>query len=1038
MHVYDKHSIATLHINAPLIKNGVKSNGVKSNGVKSQKFSQGAINQNLIHVKLDRQPPTIPNRKLSLSVVNPCSIAGPKGKTQDFLDYVISTKSDLCVLTETFLTTHHDTTRAQLNASGYAFDDQPRLTGAARGGTGLFYRDCFKVKKTCFGQKTSFEYSEWLVTWSNKRLKICIIYHPPYSQNNRVSNSDFLDEFEEYLETVVLSDEMLCICGDFNIHMNKPADQHQIRLSDMLTGYGLLNHINFPTHKEGNTLDLVITRNNGELNISNTKPGYFISDHCFVHVQFSTPSPNLTIKSISYRKIKSIDLPAFKSDLFEICRELDSIEDIETLARQYNVMLSDCLDKHAPMLNTTLLSRPKVKWYNDDLKCQKRARRKAERKWRDSNLTSDENIFKTARNKYVSNLDKAHVQHYQNEISEASGNQKKLFSIIQELASVHRDNPLPDHESVKQLADQFGDFFINKIETIRSEIDTQPCISQSADRFEQPGVTLSSFKPLSQDEVRKLIMKSKTTSCDLDPIPSDLLKECIDVILPILTKMVNLSLQSGVFPNEWKLALVIPLIKKFGLDTIFKNYRPVSNLPFVSKLVERAAVEQDSGHIKIHCPLPDCASAYREGHSTESALLKVKADILHNMEHQKVTLLVLIDLSAAFDTIDHNILLARLEDKFGITGKALQWHKSYLTDRRQCINLSGTRSCEAVLKYGVPQGSCLGPVLFTKYASTLFDVIYKHLDNAHGYADDHQLYLAFSPNSVQLQQNAISCMESCLTDVKQWMVGNKLKMNDSKTEFIIIGSRQQLAKIEFDSIRVGESVVKAVTSVKDLGAFLDSTLSMETHINAKCSAAYRQIYSIRRIRRFISREATETLIHAFIFSHLDYCNGLLYDLPDYQIRKLQRIQNMAARLVFRLPKFSHVTPLMFELHWLPVSYRIQFKLLLFTFKGIHGLGPKYICDMFNVYSSHYAFRRSSTIEDINYEYGNITEPIRQQNVIYLHVPKTKKVTFEQRSLVVAGPTLWNNLPIHLRCVTELDDFKKQLKTHLFKTAYGLS
>ncbi len=453
---------------------------------------------------------------------------------------------------------------------------------------------------------------------------------------------------------------------------------------------------------------------------------------------------------------------------------------------------------------------------------------------------------------------------------------EKLFSIIQELASVKRNNPLPDHDSVQVLADQFGNFFINKIEDIRAEIDSQTCTYQPSDCV-QPDVTFSTFKPLSQEDVRKLVMKSKSTTCDLDPIPTALLKECLDVILPVLTKMVNLSLQTGVFPNEWKLALVIPLIKKFGLDTIFKNYRPVSNLPFVSKLVERAAVCQDNGHIEANCPLPTCASAYRENHSTESALLKVQADILHNMELQKVTLLVLIDLSAAFDTLDHQILLTRLNEKFGITGVALQWHKSYLSGRKQCINLNGTRSVESLLKYGVPQGSCLGPVLFTEYASTLFEVIYSHLDSGHGFADDHQLYLAFSPNSISSQENAVACMESCLLDVKQWMVHNKLKMNDSKTEFIIIGSQQ----IKFDTIKVGDAVVKAVDSVKDLGAYLDSTLSMEAHISAKCAAASRQLFSIRRIRRFLTQEATETLIHAFIFCHLDYCTVLVKHLLAY-------------------------------------------------------------------------------------------------------------------------------------------------------------
>ncbi len=203
----------------------------------------------------------------------------------------------------------------------------------------------------------------------------------------------------------------------------------------------------------------------------------------------------------------------------------------------------------------------------------------------------------------------------------------------------------------------------------------------------------------------------------------------------------------------------------------------------MSKVTERAVIAQEKDHMRKNCPLPRDSSAYQADHSNEKALIKVQADILRNMEQQKVTLLVLIDLSAAFDTVDHNIAFNVLESKFGISGTVLDWHKSYLAGRKQCININGTRSNVSELHFGVPQGSCLGPVLFTQYASTLFEVIYKHLDHAHGYADDHQLYLPFSPHSIDSQQDAIKCMEDCLLDVKTWMLSNKLKMNDEKTEF---------------------------------------------------------------------------------------------------------------------------------------------------------------------------------------------------------------------------------------------------------------
>ena len=367
--------------------------------------------------------------------------------------------------------------------------------------------------------------------------------------------------------------------------------------------------------------------------------------------------------------------------------------------------------------------------------------------------------------------------------------------------------PLPDHTSIQQLAGDFGQFFIKKIEDIRCELDIADCTHSPRSssfnghyftKFRQlteeevrkliillnqqlvnwipywPVFWKNIFLQLTEEEVRKLIMSSKSTTCELDPIPTSLLKEHISILLPLITKMVNLSLQTGVFPNEWKLALVTPLIKEPGLDTILINYRPVSNLCFVSKISEWAVISQQKEHIDHNCSLPILSSAYRQGHSTESALLKVHADILHNMEQQMITLLVLIDLSAAFDTVDHPILFQCLEKQYGFHDSVLSWDKSYLSDRKQCVILKGMHSNTFDLPFGVPQGSCLGPVLFTQYASSLFS---NHSVNTHAYADDHQLYMAFSPN-LESQNQAVSCMESCLDDAKSWMISNKLKMND--------------------------------------------------------------------------------------------------------------------------------------------------------------------------------------------------------------------------------------------------------------------
>ena len=259
---------------------------ISNHGTQSDRNKpEGVTASNLIKVDTGSFSPPRYESKVSISLVNAQSL---NNKTQDFLDYVIGIKSDLCVVTETFLTDLSDVTRAALQPDGYFFKDQPRLSGDARGGTGLLHRDCFKVSKLSHGQKSSFEFSEWLVQWSNKRLKLCILYHPPYSQSNPITNGTFLDEFDEYLDCTVLSDELLCITGDFNIHMNKPQDVDQVRLSSMLKSYGLVNHVDIPTHRLGNTLDLIITRDNDE---SKPSAGYMLSDHFFVTSRLGFPRP---------------------------------------------------------------------------------------------------------------------------------------------------------------------------------------------------------------------------------------------------------------------------------------------------------------------------------------------------------------------------------------------------------------------------------------------------------------------------------------------------------------------------------------------------------------------------------------------------------------------------------------------------------------------------------------------------------------------------------------------------------------------------
>ena len=198
--------------------------------------------------------------------------------------------------------------------------------------------------------------------------------------------NEFMHEFESYLDETVLVQEMLCITGDFNLHVDDPDDTYGCQFNDLLSSYGLINHVTFPTHQAGHTLNLVITQNNQELELGSIKPGYYLSDHCFVCADIVIPQPDVQNRKLSYCKLKSINKPSFASDLESICQDLLQIDDLNVLAVQYNCRLLSLLDKHAPVTSKALTVHPKVPWFSSNLTILKRRRRKAEKQWRTNML----------------------------------------------------------------------------------------------------------------------------------------------------------------------------------------------------------------------------------------------------------------------------------------------------------------------------------------------------------------------------------------------------------------------------------------------------------------------------------------------------------------------------------------------------------------------------------------------------------------------------------------------------------------------------
>ena len=501
-------------------------------------------------------------------------------------------------------------------------------------------------------------------------------------------------------------------------------------------------------------------------------------------------------------------------------------------------------------------------------------------------------------------------------------------------------------------------------------------------------------------------------------MPTNLLLQHLDTLLPKITEIINDSLNSGSVPSIFKNASVKPLLKKPSLDNnMLKNYRPVSNLSFLSKLLERVVQKQLFAYLNANKLLPLSQSAYRPHHSTETALLKVMNDLMLAMDRDEVSVLTLLDLSAAFDTIDHGILTQRLFSLYGITDSALKWFQSYLGNRTQCVTIDGISSDSTPLSFGVPQGSVLGPILFILYTKPLESVIASHSVLSQSFADDTQMYASGPPNNVLASVNSI---EKCASDVKVWMTQNKLKLNDEKTEVLLIKPKKMnVADASLSSLKIGTAQVTFTDKARDLGFTVSSDLSLQSHVSAICQSANYEIRKIAAVRPFLSVEATKKLVCAFVLSRLDLFNSLLCGCDKKFTDQLQLVQNNAARLIMRTSRRNHISPVLRDLHWLKIKERIDYKLCTLCYGFFVNDCPSYFSSLLTKYSCPRPNTRSSTDSRLLKSFSR----------------DVNRVTHGERTFSFCAPLIWNSLPFDIRHKPSVESFKVALKTYLFRRSH---
>ena len=612
------------------------------------------------------------NRKthgIRLALINAQSV---RNKTDMIVDHIIDNDIDVLCITESWLCESGDEKVIKdLTPDGYKFINVPRSKGCKEkhgGGIGILYRASYKLNTKTEFNASSFENCEITLDSSSSSSRIAIIYRRPPSKKHKIASGEFLDQFSEFLEKYADGTNSCMIIGDFNYHWNKPDDTNANRLRLLLASLNFAQHVTEPTHTSGHTLDLVITPRESTF-LHSVCTSSFISDHAAIHCDLDIQKQPPASRIATFRRYNKINNILFREDLAACF--LDTSSDLDGLIDQFTSSITDIINKHAPLTTRKIPIRQSFPWYSIDIKLAKRERRKAERKWNHTGLTIHRDIFKYHRRKVKELIAKAKAKYYQDAIIECSDS-KSPFRVMDHLLKRKSEPKLPSFTSAKDLSNRFANYFSDKITNIRTVILKKQ--KQDDYDYEPPSVntpnliSFDTFCPVTVEEICKTIMCCPTTSCVLDPLPTQLLKTIVDILSPVITRIVNLSLTTGKCPCSQKSAIITPLLKKASLDPeSLKNYRPVSNLTFVSKLLERMVAKQLHDHLSQHQLYEKHQSAYRKRHSTETALTRVQNDILRAMDDSKATVLVLLDLSAAFDTVDHNFLLERLK-QCGISG----------------------------------------------------------------------------------------------------------------------------------------------------------------------------------------------------------------------------------------------------------------------------------------------------------------------------------------------------------------------------------
>ena len=729
-----------------------------------------------------------------------------------------------------------------------------------------------------------------------KPFFITSIYRPP---NSKV---DFMDNLENYLNELDKQNSELIISGDLNCDLSISDLQPQSRrLMDIFQLFQLKQLIVEPTRITDDTetlLDIIATnrpdkvKDSGVIHLG-------ISDHSLVYLCLKVSVSRDKPKIVDSRNMKYYSKESMNDHLYH---ELNNFSweqtDPNILWEQFKNIFNSVSDVHAP-IKTRKVRSTYAPWLTTDIRHEMNQRDYLKKKEVKSKSKSLFKAYKAQRNRINKLIKSAKSNYCKREIDHNKNNPKEMWKQINQVISgkgrcsktttittIKNDqgNFIQDD---KLIADEFNKYFTEVGAKLSNQIVNA---SSTFLDYLTPVNCEFHFAVISNDTILKKISKIKPNKAlGLDNISGKLLKDTATVVTPFLNLIFNLSLAEGIFPSDWKNARVSPIYKSGSRDEC-SNYRPISVLSTISKIFEKIVFDQMNEYFASNAILTPYQSGFRKGYSTMTSLLKTTNEWLVNMDKGLINGVVFLDLKKAFDTVDHDILIKKLEF-YGIKNIALRWFISYLSRRKQVCKICSSISEIKTITTGVPQGSNLGPLLFLLYINDLPNCLKSSVPAL--FADDTNLSVR-GATAGEIEEK----LKSDLNNVHNWLLTNKLTLNVRKTEYMLIGSRQKLSQVKIDpDLHIGSEGIGRVSSTKTLGVLVDENITWRNHIDYVAKKVAKGIGLLRRSKDLLEINTLKTIYNATVLPYFDYC-ALVWDNYSQTIKhKLEKLHNKAARII---------------------------------------------------------------------------------------------------------------------------------------------